>query len=288
MTRHRDRHRNYNRGAGGCSRQRRAKEIIATVGLLLATLFSNVGAQQTQAYNLVKEARNPLAELISLQVQPNFNFGVGQNRDTEYVFNIQPVIPIHLFAEWDLITRTIVPLLNEPPSGPDEGYTFGIGDIQTTLFLSPPSSTRFIWGFGPVLQFPSASAMSLGSGKWEIGPALAGILTLESWVIGAQAYNLWSFAGDSTQPEVNHLLLQPLLTYTLLDDWYLTSSPQVTADWKAGSRERWTVPVGGGIGKLLPLGRQQMIVQVEGYHNAERPTGAAAWSTILTVQFLFP
>jgi hypothetical protein len=255
---------------------------------LLATLYSNVGVQQTQPYNLVKQARNPLVDLVSLQVQPNFNFGVGQNRDTEYVFNIQPVIPIYLFEDWDLIIRPIVPLLNEPPSGPGEGYTFGLGDIQTTLFLSPPSSTMFIWGFGPVLQFPSASAMSLGSGKWEIGPALAGILTLESWVIGAQAYNLWSFAGDSTRSEVNHLLLQPLITYTLPRDWYLTSSPQVTADWKAGSRARWTVPVGGGIGKLLLLGRQQTVVQVEGYHNAERPAEAATWSIILTIQFLFP
>ena len=146
----------------------------------------------------------------------------------------------------------------------------------------------FIWGVGPVLQFPSASATSLGTGKWEIGPAAAGILTWGSWVVGAQAYNLWSFAGDSTRPGVNQLLLQPLVNYTLPGDWYLTSSPQVTANWKASSRDRWTVPIGGGIGKVFTIGQQSVSAQAEAYYNAERPAGGSTWSAILTVQFLFP
>ena len=267
----------------------RAKTILASVGLLVAVvLHARVQAQQAEPSDLLKKARNPLADLVSVQVQSNFNFDVGPNRDTQYVFNLQPVVPIHLPAEWNLITRTIVPLLNEPPSEPGQGYTFGIGDTQTTLFLSPPSSPLLIWGFGPVVQFPSASATSLGSGKWEIGPAAAGILTWGSWVVGAQAYNLWSFAGDSTRPDVNQMLLQPLVTYILPGDWYLTSSPQVTANWKASSRDRWTVPVGAGIGKLFPIGRQSVNTQAEAYYNAERPEGASTWTAIFTVQFLFP
>ena len=262
--------------------------ILSGVGLLVAVLHARVHAQPAEPSDLLKKARNPLADLVSVQVQPNFNFGAAPNKDTGYVFNLQPVVPIHLPAEWNLITRTIVPLLNEPPSEPGRGYTFGIGDTQTTLFLSPPSSPLLIWGFGPVLQFPSASATSLGSGKWEIGPAAVGILTWGSWVVGAQAYNLWSFAGDSTRPGVNQMLLQPLVTYTLPGDWYLTSSPQVTADWKVSSRDRWTVPIGAGIGKLFPIGRQPVSAQAEAYYNAERPTGASTWTAILTVQFLFP
>ena len=140
----------------------RAKRTLTSAGLLFAFLHSSVQAQQagSNGGDLVQKARNPLADLVSVQVQPNFNFGVGQSRDTEYVVNLQPNIPIHLPGEWNLIARTIVPLLNEPPSEPGQGYTFGIGDIQTTLFVSPPSSTMFIWGVGPVFQFPSASATS--------------------------------------------------------------------------------------------------------------------------------
>src|SRR5215470_13147684 len=183
--------------------------------------------------------RNPLSDTVSLQVQSNFNFEVGANRDTEYVFNVQSNIPISLPGEWRLITRTIVPLVNEP-GAPGERYTFGIGDIQPTLFLSPPSAETFIWGIGPVLQFPSASATSLGSGKWEIGPAAAAILNWGPWQVGAQVNNRWSFAGDRSRPSVNEFFIQPLVNYTLPEAWYLTWGPQVTANWKASAEDRWT------------------------------------------------
>jgi hypothetical protein len=271
------------------------RRILVSVGLLVAVLPGSADAQQPAAQVLVsgstellQKARNPLADLVGFQVQSNFNFNVEPGKQTEYVFNLQANVPIHLPKDWTLITRTIVPLVDEPGSESGEGHTFGIGDIQPTLFFSPPSSTAFIWGFGPVAQFPSASAMSLGSGKWELGPAVAGILTWGSWVVGAQVYNLWSYAGDSTRPAVNQMLLQPLVSYTLPGDWYLTSGPQITADWKASSGDRWTVPVGAGIGKLISIGKQSVSTQVEGYYNVERPAGASTWNVIFTVQLLFP
>ena len=264
--------------------------LLASVGLLVAVLQGNAHAQQTEPgqTNLLQKALNPLADLVSVQVQSNFNFNIEPGRQTEYVFNLQANVPIHLPKDWTLITRTIVPLVNEPGSESGEGHTFGIGDIQPTLFLSPPSSTAFIWGFGPVAQFPSASATSLGSGKWELGPAVAGILTRGPWVVGVQVYNLWSFAGDSARPAVNQMLLQPLVSYTLPGDWYLTSSPQITADWKAPLGDRWTVPVGAGIGKLFSIGGRSVSAQAEGYYNVERPAAASTWSVIFTVQLLFP
>jgi len=269
--------------------------LLASIGLLVAVLPGSALAQQPDAQQgkserteLLQKSLNPLADLMSFQVQSNFNFNVEPGRQTEYVFDLQANVPIRLPKGWTLITRTIVPLVNEPGSESGEGHTFGIGDIQPTLFFSPPSSTAFIWGFGPVAQFPSASATSLGSGKWELGPAVAGILTWGSWVVGAQVYNLWSFAGDSTRPAVNQMLLQPLVSYTLPGDWYLTSSPQITADWKALSGDRWTVPLGAGIGKLISIGKRSLSVQAEGYYNVERPAGASTWSAIFTVQLLFP
>ena len=171
------------------ARERRALSTAALLSIVLLISLLHVRAlaqEQSGASEFVKNARNPLADQISLQVQPNFNFGVGQDRDTQYVFDIQPVVPIHLPADWILFFRTILPLVDQPGSAPGEGYTFGTGDIQETLLLSPPSSKTFIWGLGSVFQAPSASSTRLGSGKWEIGPAAAAILTGKWWQLGGQ------------------------------------------------------------------------------------------------------
>ena len=263
--------------------------LFASAALLLAVLHSSAPAQEApRPVDLVQKVRNPLANQVSIQFQPNFNFGVGPNRDTEYVFNIQPNIPIALPGAWTIITRTIMPLVNEPGSESGQGYTFGIGDIQPTLFLTPPSSETFIWGFGPVLQFPSASATSLGTGKWEIGPTVAAIFNRGPWQFGAQINNLWSFAGDASRDAVNQMFLQPQVNYTLPDAWYLTCGPQITADWRASAGDRWTVPVGGGFGKVFSFGPRALSVQAEGYYNAVHPSGGPTWSAILTVQLAFP
>jgi hypothetical protein len=262
--------------------------LLSILPLLPLTHTRALAQERPGASQFVKDARNPLGDQASFQVQPNFNFGVGQDRDTQYVFNIQPIVPIHLPGAWTLFSRTILPLIDQPGSAPGQGYTFGIGDIQPTLFLSPPSSKGFIWGVGPVFQFPSASSTSLGTGKWEIGPTAAAILTGAWWQVGAQVNNLWSFAGDASRPAVNTMLLEPLVNVFLPADWYLTFGPQVTANWKAGSGNQWTVPVGGGIGRAFTIGRQRGTAQIEAYSNVERPAGGPRWSMILTVQFVFP
>lgn len=264
--------------------------VLLAIGLANPPLQDGALAQEqpSSASEFVKKARNPLADQISFEIQPNFNFGSGPDRDTQYVFDIQPVVPIHLPADWILFSRTIVPLIDQPGAAPGQGYTFGIGDIQETLILSPPSSKTFIWGLGPVLQFPSASATSLGSGKWEIGPIGAAILTGTWWQLGGQVYNLWSYAGDSSRASANAMLLQPVLNIFLPQQWYLTFGPQVTANWKASAGDKWTVPVGGGIGRAFTIAGQGGTAQVEAYNYVERPAGSATWSVILTVQFVFP
>src|SRR5499427_131551 len=169
---------------------RRTRAFTSAVLLLAVPLLPLIhtralAQEQPGASDFVKDARNPLADQISVQGQPNFNFGGAPDRDTQYIFNIQSTVPIH-FAAWTLFARTILPLIDQPGSEPGQGYTFGIGDIQPTLFLSPPSSKSFIWAFGPVFQFPSASSTSLGTGKCEIGPTAAAILTGSWWQVGAQ------------------------------------------------------------------------------------------------------
>jgi len=264
--------------------------VLLIIGLVVSPVRGLALAQEQSPgpSEFVKRARNPLDDQVSLQIQPNFNFGLAPNRDTQYVFNIQPVFPVNLSGDWILYSRTILPLVDQPGSAPGEGYTFGTGDIQETVLLSPPSSPAFIWGLGTVFQAPSASSTSLGSGKWEIGPAAAAILTGKWWQLGGQVYNLWSFAGDASRPAVNAMLVQPLLNVFLPQNWYLTFGPQVTANWKASSGNKWTVPVGGGIGRAFSVAGKSGTAQVEAYKYVERPSGSATWTVILTVQFVFP
>ena len=263
--------------------------VLLAIGLVISPFQARALAQELlpDASEFVKNARNPLDDQISFQVQPNFNFGGAPDRDTQYVFDIQPIVPFHLPADWILFSRTILPLVDQPGSEPGQGYTFGIGDIQETLILSPPSSKTFIWGLGSVLQFPSASSTSLGSGKWQIGPFGAAILTGKWWQLGAQIYNLWSYAGDASRPAVNTMFLQPVLNIFLPKDWYFTFGPQVTTNWKASLGNKWTVPVGGGIGRAFTIAGQGGTAQVEAYNYVERPAGSATWTVILTVQFVF-
>jgi hypothetical protein len=263
--------------------------VLLLVVCLLSLLHARALAQeQPGASEFVKDARNPLADQISVQAQPNFNFGGAPDQDTQYVYNLQSVVPIHFAGAWTLFARTILPLIDQPGSESGQDYTFGIGDIQPTLIFSPPSSKSFIWGFGSVFQFPSASSTSLGTGKWEIGPTAAAVLTGSWWQLGGQVNNLWSFAGDASRPAVNTMLLQPLVNLFLPDDWYLTFNPQMTANWKASSGNQWTVPIGGGIGRAFTIGRQGGTAQVEAYSNVERPAGGPTWSVLVTVQFVFP
>ena len=156
-----------------------------------------------------------MADLISVPFQNNINFGVGPDDDVQYILNIQPVIPFKLTEDWNLISRTIVPLIYQPELAPGVGDVFGLGDIQQSLFLSPAKPGKLIWGVGPILQFPTATDDSLGQGKWGAGPTAVALTVHGPWVLGALINNVWSFAGDSDRKDVNQMLIQPFVNYNL-------------------------------------------------------------------------
>ena len=236
---------------------------------------------------LAKQAQNPVAKLISVPFQNNFNFGVGPYDATQYVLNIQPVIPISLSEDWNLITRTILPIINQPSPAPGVRSAFGMGDINPTFFLSPAKSEKFIWGLGPTLTFPTATDPLLGAGKYSAGPA-AVVLTMHGhWVIGALANNQWSYAGWGGK-NVNALLVQPFINYNLPHGWYVVTAPVITADWEADSDNRWTVPLGGGVGKIQRFGKLPINFQLQAFYNVVTPDNGADWQLRFQVQFLFP
>jgi hypothetical protein len=204
---------------------------------------------------LAKKTQNPVADLISVPFQNNINFGVGPNDDVQYILNVQPVIPFRLTEDWNLISRTIAPLIYQPELAPGVGDVFGLGDIQQSLFFSPAKPGKLIWGVGPILQFPTATDDSLGQGKWGAGPTAVALTVHGPWVLGALVNNVWSFAGDSDRRDVNQMLIQPFVNYNLPDAWYVVTAPIITADWEAESDDRWTVPLGAGVGKIVRLGK---------------------------------
>jgi hypothetical protein len=262
--------------------------ILLAFAPFRANAAESAGEQESKTEELAKETQNPVANLISVPFQNNFNFGIGPNDATQWVLNVQPVIPITLNKDWNLITRTIMPIINQPSFAPGIPSASGLGDINPSLFLSPANAGKLIWGVGPTMTFPTASDSLLGNGKWSAGPSLVLLATPGHWVFGALANNQWSFAGWGKN-NVNSMLIQPFLNYNFPHGWYFTSSPVITANWLAASNDRWVVPIGGGIGKLFRLGKLPINTQLTAYSNVVKPRqGGADWQLRFQVQFLFP
>jgi hypothetical protein len=263
--------------------------LLAVSTALLPLVVGRVSAAQPASEgDLAKKTQNPVSDLISVPFQSSFNFGVGPDDDLQYILNVQPVVPFRLSEDWNLITRTIIPLIDQPELGPGVGDVFGLGDIQLSLFLSPAKPGALIWGIGPILQFPTATDDALGSGKWSAGPTAVALTVQGSWVLGALVNHLWSFAGKDDRADVNQTLIQPFVNYNLPGGWYLTFSPVITANWEAYGDDRWTVPLGGGVGKIHRFGKLPVNLQLAAFYNVVRPDAAAEWTLRFQVQLLFP
>jgi len=237
------------------------------------------------ADKLREAAQNPVANMISLPFQNNTNFDSGPYNKPQNVLNIQPVVPFKITPEWNLITRWVTPVIAQPRVSPTEGAEFGLGNIQPSFFLSPANPGKIIWGVGPVLWLPTASAKTLGVNKWGAGPSAVALTIHGPWVVGALVNNVW--AGTQGQ-RVNQLLIQPFVNYNLPHGWYLTSSPVVTSNWLAQSGERWTVPVGGGFGRLFKVDKLPINAQIQAFYNVVKPQDGATWSLRFQIQALFP
>ena len=240
------------------------------------------------ASSLEKAVQNPVASLISVPIQNNTNFSVGPYDRNQDVLNIQPVIPANLSQNWMLISRIIQPIVWQPYASQPTGGEYGLGDMNPTFFLSPRKPGKVIWGVGPAFVIPTATNEILGQGKFSIGPSVVALTQPGHWTIGALANNVWSVAGDGGRPDVNQFLMQVFVTYNIKKGWYVTSSPILTANWKASDGNIWTVPVGGGVGRVTKIGFQPVNITAQFYGNAVHPAGASSWGMRLQIAFLFP
>ncbi|MFZ0409299.1 MAG: neuromedin U [Cyanobium sp.] len=257
-------------------------------------------AREGNSEALAKQAQNPIASLISFPIQWNSTPGSqwapraldpsAQRNRTFNLWNVQPVVPFPLNDNLTLISRTIVPVIQRPLAGDTDGI--GIGDINPTLFLVPRTRGHVQVGFGPTLVIPSATDVQLSSQRWSAGPAAVVVYTRGPLVGGMLINNIWSFAGAGGQ-DINAMLIQPFFNYNLSAGWYLISSPIITADWNAANGKGWSVPLGGGIGRIFRIGTQPFNASLQAFWNVVKPevlgdqlTGD--FTVRLQIQALFP
>jgi len=271
---------------------RRKRNSCFRVLMMAAFIVISAQAQEAKEDNataLAKAAQNPVADMISLPFQWNSYFETGPKGKTQNVLLIQPVIPISLNECWNFIARPIIPLMEVPPMIDGQNRNFGLGNIQFQGFFSPKEKVGdWIIGFGPYLEFPTNSGPDnrFGSDNWSAGPAFVALQIEGPWVYGGLVSHLWSYYGSD--PEVNQTSIQPFLNYNMKGGWYLSASPVISANWNADSSQTWTIPVGGGIGRVFKIGKQPVNAALKAYYNVESPRTGSDWQLQFQVQFLFP
>lgn len=268
--------------------------FVLLSSFVLAVPIHGIAQEQKGGEDLAAKTQNPVGAMYSLPFKFTFDYG-AENGEATFL-NIHPVIPVTV-GKWNLINRVIAPLIDTPglvtgtPAIPNpvggDGAT-GLGDINYSVFVSPAEPGKVIWGVGPSLMMDTATDDQLGSGKWSAGPTAVLLVQPKPWTLGLLGRQLWSFEGDSERKDVNQLLLEPFINYNLDKGWYLLTDMVLIANWDADSDNRWTIPLGGGVGKMFEIGGQKMNTKIEAYYNVEKPEGAPDWSINWTLQFLFP
>jgi hypothetical protein len=256
---------------------------------MAVALATPAGAQEDQAAELAKKLSNPLAALISVPMQYNQDdYGGANDGATVSKLNIKPVIPFSLNKDWNLISRTIVPLIDQrdfPAAAMNES---GLGDINASLFFSPklPTAGGWIWGAGPVFLLPTATKDALGTEKWGLGPTAVALKQTGPWTVGVLANHIWAAGGDDSRSNVSATFLQPFLTYTTQTQTTFSTNTESTYDWKG---KQWQVPLNFAVAQLFKVGTQLLQVQAGARYWADAPAdGPDGWGLRLQLTLLFP
>ena len=255
-----------------------------------ALLAGACGAWAQEATDLAKQVANPVSSLISVPFQYNYNDGFGTQDGSQSYVNIQPVIPFGISANWNLIVRTILPVIDQSDVVPGTGSQFGLGDTTQSLFLSPkkPGPGGLIWGIGPAFLWPTATDEELGSGKWGAGPTGVALVQNGPWTYGVLANHIWSFAnaGDDDRPDVSQTFVQPFAAYTTASAWTYTLNSESTYNWKTHD---WSIPINALVTKTTKVGKLPVQLGLGARYWVELPeTGPDGWGARAVVTFLFP
>jgi hypothetical protein len=261
--------------------------LIGATALFSCGFGAATKADESQA-DIAKKLNNPIADLISVPFQFNYDQDIGPTEEGERTFlNVQPVIPIHLNADWNVISRTIVPVisLQDVPPGND---TDGLGDVLQSLFFSPRALVDgWTWGVGPALSLRTATDDLLGAEKWSAGPTAVALKQEHGWTYGMLTNHLWSYAGNGEATDVDATFLQPFLVYTTATFTSFGMNTESTYDWQAND---WSVPVNVFVTQVFKIGKQPMSLQLGARYWADTPedVGPEGWGARLTYTLVFP
>ena len=264
----------------------RSCSLLMIFAFLVSLSMSAVHAADSS--DLAKDSQNPISSLINVPFEFNNNFNTGPEDAYFQELLIEPVIPVKLNENWNWIHRGILPVLYQEGLVKGQEDLWGLGDLTYQGYLSPAKTGKLIWGIGPSVVAPLGTNDRFSSNKWSIGPNIVLLTVPGRWVIGVDASQVWDVAGDSDAADVSLLSLQPFVNYNLNKGWFLTSAPEIAADWEADSSQRWTVPVGGGVGRVFKIGKQNLSAILAGYYYAESPDFGSDYDIQATVTFMFP
>lgn len=255
---------------------------IVFILMVIAPSFS----QEMSDEELAKKTQNPVADLVSVPLQFNADYGIGPADATKFTLNVKPIIPFSLNDNWNLITRTIVPIIHAESPIPDGNDSNGWGDILQSFFFTPKKDFNgWIVGGGPVLSYPSATDDALGSEKWSAGPTMVALKQESGFTYGFLANHLWSCAGDRQRPYINTSFLQPFFTYTAKSFTSFGLNTESTYDWR---EHEWIMPISVSVSQMLKIGDQPISFQMAYRYYAEKPEGGPDWGLRFALTFLFP
>jgi hypothetical protein len=273
--------------------------LTGLAALLCVAMFAAAPARaqesgnsaSAEASDLAKKLQNPIGNLYSIPFESDTGFNYGPDKGTQEILNIQPVIPFHVTPDWNIVTRTILPLIWQPSVRPAHTVPFGTGPASFSAFLSPHNPTNgWLWGAGPIVQLPSITSKTLGSNVWGGGPTAVLVYMHGPLVAGTLVNNVWSFGGTSgpAGTKYDDFLVEPFVNLNFSEGWFASTAPVITANWLATGNNAWTLPIGGTGGRVVKLGgKLPLSLSIGAYGNVLRPKYGATWQLKTQITVIF-